>query len=127
LSWRWKAPVKSPLWPFKTMANLYRGEIAANIGGKEMVLCLTLGALAELEAKLKAPDLVGLSERFASGRISARDLIVVLGAGARGGGNNISDKELAAMPIDKGLVGAAEIAARLLAATFGGTEPGNSQ
>ncbi len=87
-----------------------------------MTLCLTLGALAELEAKLQAPDLVGLSERFASGRISATDLIVVLGAGVRGGGNNIADEELAAMPIDKGLVGAAEIAARLLKATFGGPD-----
>jgi len=45
------------------------------------VLCLTLGALAELEARLGGGDLMGLGERFASGRVSARDLIVILGAG----------------------------------------------
>ena len=57
------------------MPNIQRGEIAAIIGGEERVLCLTLGALAELEARLMTGDLVGLSERFAGGRVSARDLI----------------------------------------------------
>ncbi|MGN6156874.1 MAG: gene transfer agent family protein [Sphingomonas sp.] len=102
------------------MANALRGEIAAVIGGEERVLCLTLGALAELEARLGAGDLVGLSERFAAGRVSARDLLAILGAGLRGGGNALTDDDLARLSIEGGLKGAAEIAARLLRATFGG-------
>ena len=47
------------------MANIHRGEIAAVIDGEEKTLCLTLGALAELEARLGSGDLVGLGERFA--------------------------------------------------------------
>jgi hypothetical protein len=101
------------------MPNAQRGEIAAVIDGEERVLCLTLGALAELEARLNAGDLVGLSERFASGRVSARDLTVILGAGLRGAGNAITDDDLARMTIEGGLRGAAETAARLLRATFG--------
>ncbi|WP_417310843.1 gene transfer agent family protein [Devosia sp.] len=101
------------------MANAHRGEIAAVIDGEERVLCLTLGALAELEDRLVAGDLVGLSERFAAGRVSARDLTAILGAGLRGGGNAISDDDLARMRVEGGLQGAAEIAARLLRATFG--------
>ncbi len=101
------------------MANPQRGEIAAMIDGEERVLCLTLGALAELEARLQAGDLVGLSERFATGRVSARDLTAILGAGLRGAGNAISDDDLARMAIEGGLRGAAETAARLLRATFG--------
>ena len=31
------------------MANAHRGEIEATLGGKPYTLCLTLGALAELE------------------------------------------------------------------------------
>lgn len=102
------------------MANSQRGEIAAVIEGEEKVLCLTLGALAELEARLQAGDLVGLSERFAGGRVTARDLTAILGAGLRGGGNAVTDDDLARMHIEGGLKGAAEIAARLLRATFGG-------
>ena len=101
------------------MPNAQRGEIAANIGGEERVLCLTLGALAELEARLGAGDLVGLGERFAGGRVSARDLIAILGAGLRGGGNAVTDDDLARMAIEGGLAGAAEVAAQLLRATFG--------
>jgi len=101
------------------MANPQRGEIEAVIGGERRVLCLTLGALAELEARLQAGDLVGLSERFAGGRISARDLTAIIGAGLRGAGNAVSDDDLARMAIEGGLKGAAEVAARLLRATFG--------
>jgi hypothetical protein len=102
------------------MANIQRGEISALLDGEERILCLTLGALAELEARLMAGDLVGLSERFASGRVSARDLTAILGAGLRGGGNAITDDDLARMAVEGGLAGAADIAARLLRATFGG-------
>lgn len=102
------------------MANTQRGEISALIEGEERVLCLTLGALAELEARLGAGDLIGLSERFAAGRVSARDLTAILGAGLRGGGNALTDDDIARMSIEGGLKGAADIAARLLRATFGG-------
>ena len=101
------------------MAITQRGEIEAVIGGETRILCLTLGALAELEARLQAGDLVGLAERFAGGRVSARDLTAILGAGLRGGGNAVTDDDLARLSIEGGLKGAAEIAARLLKATFG--------
>jgi hypothetical protein len=101
------------------MANTQRGEIDAVIGGERMILCLTLGALAELEARLQAGDLVGLADRFEVGRISARDLTAILGAGLRGGGNTVTDDDLARLTIEGGLKGAAEIAARLLRVTFG--------
>jgi hypothetical protein len=101
------------------MHNPQRGEIAAMIGGEKRVLCLTLGALAELEARLGAGDLVGLGERFAAGRVSARDLIAIIAAGLRGGGNALSDDDVARMSVEGGLTGAAEIAVRLLRATFG--------
>lgn len=102
------------------MANIHRGEISALIDGEDKTLCLTLGALAELEARLMAGDLVGLSERFATGRVSARDLTAIIGAGLRGGGNAVTDDDIARLSIEGGLRGAADIAARLLRATFGG-------
>jgi hypothetical protein len=102
-----------------TMAIPQRGEIDAVIDGETRTLCLTLGALAELEQRLQTGDLVGLAERFAGGRVSARDLTAIIGAGLRGGGNAISDDDLARLTIEGGLKGAAQIAVRLLKATFG--------
>ena len=63
--------------------------------------------------------ITGLADRFAGGKLSARDLTAILGAGLRGGGNAISDDELARMSVEGGLRGAAEIAVNLLKATFG--------
>ena len=76
-------------------ANRRRGEIAAELDGKPYRLCLTLGALAELEAAYAADDLGALVERFSRGRLSALDMIRVIGAGLRGAGNEISDETCA--------------------------------
>jgi hypothetical protein len=104
------------------MANLHRGEIEAEIGGARRRLVLTLGALAELEAAFGADDLVALAERFGAGRLKARDLTRVIGAGLRGAGEPVSDDEVAAMAVDGGAAGYVRIAADLIAATFGGDE-----
>jgi hypothetical protein len=102
------------------MANHHRGEIEAEIGGARRKLVLTLGALAELEAAFGAEDLVALAERFGTGRLKARDLIRIIGAGLRGTGEAVADGEVARMDIGGGAAGYARIAAALLAATFGG-------
>jgi hypothetical protein len=100
------------------MPNKHRGEIAAELGGRQRTLVLTLGALAELESALGADDLVALAERFGSGRLSARDLTRIIGAGLRGAGEAVSDDEVAAMTVEGGAAGFAKIAAELIAATF---------
>jgi hypothetical protein len=106
------------------MPNLHRGEIEAEIGGARRRLVLTLGALAELEAAFGAEDLTALAERFGAGRLKARDLTCVIGAGLRGAGEAISDEEVARLSVEGGAPGYVRIAAALLAATFGTEEAG---
>jgi hypothetical protein len=101
-----------------SMPNKHRGEIEAEFGGDRHTLVLTLGALAELESAFGADDLVALAERFGSGRLSARDLVRIIGAGLRGAGETMSDDEVAAMTVDGGAAGYVRIAAELIAATF---------
>jgi hypothetical protein len=105
------------------MANGLRGEIEADIGGKRYTLCLTLGALAELESGFGASDLMGLAERLESGRLSARDILRIIGCGLRGAGHPLSDDDVAAMKLTGGLAAYVKIAADLLAATFGDAQP----
>ena len=68
------------------MINTGRGEVALHVGATQYRLCLTLGALAQLEAgrgqDLKAADLVRI-----------RTLLV------QGGGHDISEDEVAAWPL----------------------------
>lgn len=100
-------------------ANRHRGEIEALFDGERRILCLTLGALAELETAFEVDDLTALAERFASGRMKATDMIRVIGAGLRGAGN-VSDEDVASATVEGGIAGHAAIVAELLTATFGG-------
>jgi hypothetical protein len=102
------------------MPNPHRGEIEACLDGKSFRLCLTLGALAELEHTFGQEDMLALAERFQSGRLSARDAQRVIGAGLRGAGHEILDDAVGRMQAEGGVAGFVDIVARLLGATFGG-------
>ena len=100
-------------------ANSRRGEISAEFDGKPYRLCLTLGALAELENAFGAGDLNALAERFGTGRLSAKDMMEIIAAGMRGGGAEMEAADLGRMQCDGGLGGYARVVTQLLAATFG--------
>ena len=102
------------------MANRRRGEVEAIVDGRPAVLCLTLGALCALERAFEVDDLAALADRFAAGRLSARDVVRIFACGLAGGGRTTSEDEVMAMRIDGGLVGATRVVADLLALTFGG-------
>ncbi len=78
--------------------NHARGEVLLAIDGRERRLCVTLGALAELEAALDVISLTQLSERLA--QLTAADLVIVLAALVAGGGEAMSGGELMAARID---------------------------
>ncbi|PCJ09368.1 MAG: hypothetical protein COB16_04115 [Rhodobacteraceae bacterium] len=100
------------------MANPWTGEVALVINGEARVMKLTLGALAELEQALAVGSLVDLVQRFETGGFSATDVLALIGAGLRGGGNPISAGDLASAEIDGGPMMAARAAAQLLARAF---------
>lgn len=78
--------------------NGARGEIGAVLAGTERKLCLTLGALAEMETGLGVAGMAALAERLRS--LSAGDLMVVLAALLRGGGEVELAGALAMAPVD---------------------------
>lgn len=80
------------------MVNGVRGEATARLAGAERRLCLTLGALAEIETGLGTAGMAALAERMKA--LSARDLMVVLAALLRGGGEAALADGLARAPVD---------------------------
>lgn len=99
-------------------ANPWAGEVAIVIDGEAHTCKLTLGALAELEARLGADTLVDLVRRFETGSFSTRDVLALIVAGLRGGGWQGAAADLMSAEIDGGVVRAAEAAAELLARAF---------
>lgn len=82
----------------RELHNKARGEVLLDIDGAPVRLCLTLGALAELEAALDVVSLNELGERLL--HLTASDLITVVSALSGGGGAQLSAAHLAAANID---------------------------
>ncbi|MCC5973564.1 MAG: gene transfer agent family protein [Rubellimicrobium sp.] len=98
--------------------NPFAGETALVIDGARHPAKLTLAALAELETTLGSDTLVDLVERFESGAVSSRDVMALIVAGLRGGGWQGRAEDLLTAEIEGGPLGAARVAAELLARAF---------
>lgn len=90
--------------------NGARGEVTLCIDGRERTLCLTLGALAEIETAFGCSSLAELQARMR--RLSAAELMQVVAVLLKGGGEQVAAEQLSAMKINPGL------AARAVAEAF---------
>jgi hypothetical protein len=104
-------------------ANRQRGEIEADIDGERRILCMTLGALAELETAFGVDNIADLAGRFAGGKVGTRDVMAIIAAGLRGGGNLVEDGGLSDCRVEGGIAGAIRLAAQLLDSAFSPEEP----
>lgn len=101
------------------MVNRRRGEIEAVLDGRKRTLCLTLGALAELESAFQAENLMMLASRFEQGQLTSKDIAILIRCGLKGAGEDVDIETVMAMHADGGLTGFVDIAKELLVATFG--------
>jgi hypothetical protein len=83
--------------PLSKPVNAARGEVSALLAGRPHRLCLTLGALAEMETAFDRPG-AALGERLKT--LSAQDMLTVLAALLRGGGEAAAAEALADMAVD---------------------------
>jgi hypothetical protein len=100
------------------MANPWAGEVVLVLDGERHIAKLTLGALAELETRLEADSLADLVARFEGDRLRARDVLLLIWAGLRGGGWQGDLHHLLSAEIEGGPLEAARVAAQLLALAF---------
>lgn len=80
--------------------NAPRGEVGLEIDGEIRALCLTLGALAEIETSLGCSELKELDLRMRA--LSAQDLLTVLAALLRGAGEAEIAKRLGEVAVAPG-------------------------
>ncbi|MEM7766444.1 MAG: GTA-gp10 family protein [Pseudomonadota bacterium] len=74
--------------------NPARGEVQVMVNGGPQLLCLTLGALAEIQSGLGCASFADLASRL--GRLSRKDVEIVLAALLRGGGSVLLARRVSA-------------------------------
>jgi len=102
------------------MTNRYRAEQALEIGGRRLVLRLSLRALAELETIFEVEGIEALGARLAKGGIRTAHVVRIVGALARGSGDTVSDGELAVLIDAAELPRMVEAVTSVFAAGLGG-------
>ncbi|MFN3609663.1 MAG: GTA-gp10 family protein [Hyphomonas sp.] len=90
--------------------NAARGETTLTVGGRTRRVCLTLGALAEIESALACRTMAELEARMRA--LSAADLVIVIAALLRGGGEAAEAEQIGAADVSPGA------AARAVAEAF---------
>jgi len=80
------------------MVNAARGEVALELGGQSYCLCLTMGALAEIETALGAESLNDLDDRLRN--LRAESLVRIIHALLKGGGESLSLDDVRALPLN---------------------------
>lgn len=103
---------------YSGLVDQRRGIVTAMVEGNQHHLCLTLGALAELEERLGGGSLYDLGKNWDSGTLTAREVIAVFSAGLRGGGYDVSDDDVARMYVEGGLFRVTKVVEQLLEVTF---------
>ncbi len=93
------------------MANAVRGEVALVSGGRRLTLCLTMGALAEIESGLKTSD----GGTRLGGALTSDDVTLMLRALLKGGGEIEAARSVERLGIDAPTALRAVAAALLLA------------
>ena len=60
------------------LINKVRGEAVLHVDGRPLILCLTMGALARLEAAFEVTSLEALEARLAN--LSSHDVLLIISA-----------------------------------------------
>ena len=85
--------------------NGARGEVSLDVAGQKRVLCLTLGALAEIESAFGCSSLADLQARMR--RLSAAELLQLVSVLMKGGGERVEPGEVEQLNIQPAAAAAA--------------------
>ena len=82
------------------MANKRRGEVTFDADGETYKMRMTLNAMAEIEDAFELDSITQLADIFTEGEFKVKQLIQLLGALIRGGGHEITDREVGDFDLD---------------------------
>ena len=102
------------------MTNPMKGEMTIELAGESRNCRLNVDSLIKIETALDM-GILKITQRLSDGDVRLNDIAVVLYHALRGGGNDVTDRDVKSMIQNAGIVGATSQVANLLVATL--TDP----
>lgn len=102
------------------MTNPMKGEMTIELAGESHNCRLNVDALIKIETALDM-GILKITQRLSDADVRLNDLTVVLLHALRGGGNDVTDRDVKSMIQNSGIVAATSQVANLLVATL--TDP----
>lgn len=99
------------------MTNPLKGEMMITLGEQEYKTRLTIDAIIKIEEQLDR-GILSITQRLAEADIRVQHLCVILYHALRGGGNDISEKQVKTIVDKAGLVPCCQAVAELLTAAL---------
>jgi hypothetical protein len=93
--------------------NSIRGDVTLELGGRQLTLRPTFHALAEMEGAT-GHALIALARRLSLGEATLKEIVVVIAAAAKAGGNAVALPELEAQVHAAGVMNVTEPVLQLL-------------
>ena len=108
------------------MTNPMKGEIEIELGGNTYNCRLTIDSLIKIETALGV-GILKTAQRMAEGDVNISDVVNILTPSIRGGGNDLTQKDVMKIISDAGIVRSTVVAAELLASTISDNPVGEEE
>ena len=99
------------------MTNPLKGEIEVKLGSQTYKARLTIDAIVSIEQAVGC-GIIKLATKMSNGDISVHDAVSVLTPALRGGGNDVTDKDVKKIMQDVGITQSIQVVAQLLTQTL---------
>ena len=106
------------------MANPHRGELVVQMGEKEFKTRLNFDLMAKIESRT-GQSVLSIANTLSQGQTPLTHLSIVLHAALKGGGNDVSEKDIDNIIWDAGIVDAMRVVGEILTNSLvGGQDTG---
>ena len=108
------------------MVNKFRGELEVSLNQKTYKTRLSLDSIVRIETQL-GKSILEVANDLMSSRVKMQEIITIMTLAIRGGGNNVTEKEIGQEIFAVGIVESFKIVGEILSNTITGGEQGTEK
>lgn len=109
------------------MANKHRGELKINLGGKDYNTRINFDSIARIEG-VTGQSIIRLAQNIGDASISVTALSTILFHAIKGGGNDVTERDVSKIIWDAGIVESMGVAGEVITnALMGGQDEGKPE